>query len=148
VVVIGHSAGAHLAALAALAPDEFSADCAWPTARADALVGLSGPYDTARIPGVASALLGGDTNPRHAQRADALSWAGHRPEVPVLLVHGRADTVVPTDFTTDFAAALRGSGHEVDVRLLPKADHPDTYRARTVGPLIERWASTIAAAPP
>ena len=54
---------------------------------------------------------------RTSSRADAddATWdaanpvllADQRPDVPVLLLHGDADELVPTQFSTDFAAALQ-----------------------------------------
>lgn len=41
-----------------------------------------------------------------------------RPEVPVLLLHGTADPVVPVSFTEQFAAALDGGGHELTTQYL------------------------------
>ncbi len=85
----------------------------------DALVGLAGPYDI-------RALLRTPRQPLPAEDADDATWdaanpvllADPRPDVPVLLLHGDADEVVPAEFSSDFAAALtrRGTpGH---------ADHP------------------------
>ena len=47
VVLLGHSSGAHLAALAALAPSRFPRLCSGPPARIDGFVGLAGAYEPA-----------------------------------------------------------------------------------------------------
>jgi len=130
VVVLGHSAGAHLAALAALAPDRFRDGCPYPPARADTLVGLAGAYDVAKLPALAGALFGVPPAkaPARWRAGNPLTWVsasdtGRRPDLRVLLVHGTADTVVPPAQTTGFAAALEGAGIPVDVRLLAGLSH-------------------------
>ena len=45
VVIVGHSSGAQLAALAALVGDQYQAGCSSPHVPVDGLVGLAGPYD-------------------------------------------------------------------------------------------------------
>jgi acetyl esterase/lipase len=46
VVLGGHSSGAHMAALVALAPEEFAnAECPYESTAPDALIGIPGPYD-------------------------------------------------------------------------------------------------------
>ena len=55
--------------------------------------------------------------------------AAQRPDVPVLLLHGDADEVVPTPFSTDFAAALSAGGHPVTLSILPGEDHGEVYAA-------------------
>ena len=97
VVVLGHSSGAHLAALAVLAFDDFDPDCTSPVVEPDALIGLSGPYDVSRMPDEASALLGSEPDDDEAtwQAANPVERAALRPDVPVLLMHGEeADPIV------------------------------------------------------
>ena len=146
VVVLGHSAGAHLAALAALAPDRFRAGCPYPPARADALVGLAGPYDVTRTPELAEALFGATpaTAPGRWRAGNPLAWvrtehAGRRPDLRVLLVHGTADTVVPPSQTTRFAAALAGAGIPVSVRMLDGLGHGDVYAAGVLTTPLLEW---------
>ena len=107
-VVLGHSSGAHLAALAALDADRLSPDCEDPVVAPDALVGLAGPYDIREFSDAASALLDPEADPAAWANANPVLLAAQRPELPVLLLHGGDDDVVPPDFSTDFAAALRG----------------------------------------
>lgn len=140
-VVLGHSSGAHLAALAVLAADEHPPACRAPAVRPDALIGLAGPYDVSQVPDMAQALFG--TTPEQ----DPATWAAGnparraqlRPEVPVLLMHGGDDPVVPASFTADFAARLRQAGHPVTMELVPHADHGSVYSAAVAGPVITRW---------
>ena len=140
VAVLGHSSGAHLAALAVLAPGDHPPRCAAPLVVADALVGLSGPYDIGRVPDVAVALMGvpPEDDPGGWAAANPVKRAGLRPDVPVLLLHGAEDTTVPLDFTTQLAHALQEAGHPTTVEVVPGADHDSVYRA-DVAPRIARW---------
>lgn len=144
-VVVGHSAGAHLAALAALEPARFRARCSYPAAPVDGLIGLSGPYDVALVPDVSKALFGRteEQAPELWRAGNPFTWSASRPELAVLLVHGTADELVPPAFTSHFADALRLGGHRVDVRLVRDAHHADTYQASVVGGALTRWLATV-----
>jgi acetyl esterase/lipase len=146
VVVVGHSAGAHLAALAALAPDRFRAGCPYPPARADGLVGLAGVYDVARLPALAVALFGvpPSKDPARWREGNPLTWVtagsgGRRPDLRVMLVHGTADTVVPSAQTTDFAAALRDAGVPVTVSLPAGLGHGAVHDVDVVAAPLLEW---------
>jgi len=141
VAVLGHSSGAHLAALAVLAVDDYSPDCRDTLLRPDALIGLSGPYDISQLPDVAGALLGTSPSEDEATWAAAnpVKWADLHPEVPVLLLHGEADEIVPPSFTTQFADALEGGRHSTTVQMVPDADHVAIYQAAVVGERIAQW---------
>lgn len=146
VVVLGHSSGAHLAALAVLAGDDYSPSCAAPLVTTDALVGLSGPYDIARLPGVAGALLGTspDADARAWASANPMTHAGRRPDVPVLLIHGDADELVPVDFSSDFGDALEAGGHPATVEIVPGADHHSIYAAATSADRVVAWLQRLS----
>jgi acetyl esterase/lipase len=141
VAVLGHSSGAHLAALAVLTYDDFAFPCRAPAVAPDALVGLSGPYDISRMPDVASALF--DVGPVGApdawQNANPVVRADRRPDVPVLLLHGEEDPTVPVDFTTDFADALEAAGHPTTVEIVPGVDHVAIFRADVAGAPVADW---------
>lgn len=148
--VVGHSAGAHLAALVALAPDGFAdPTCPHGSLAPDRLVGLAGPYDVTEESSPAATLFGPD-------RPDTASWddgnpltlADRRPAVPVLLVHGTADDLVPVSFTEDFAAALRAGGHEVTTDFPEGATHDTVYSAEVAGPIIADWLGPASAPTP
>jgi acetyl esterase/lipase len=146
VVVLGHSAGAHLAALAALAPDRFRAGCPYPHARADRLVGLAGAYDVAELPGLAIALFGAPPAkaPARWREGNPLTWVaakdtGRRPDLRVMLVHSTDDTVVPAALTTEFAAALRNAGIPVEVDLRDGLGHGAVHDVDVVVPPLLAW---------
>lgn len=145
VAVLGHSSGAHLAALAVLASADYSGACTAPRVRPDALIGLAGPYDVSQVPDMAQALFGSspEQSPAVWAAGNPVRRAALRPEVPVLLVHGDDDTVVPTSFTADFAARLRQAGHPVAMELVPGATHGSVYSSAVAGPIITRWLAGV-----
>ena len=144
VVVVGHSAGAHLAALVGLVP-EWPADpgCPYPARAADAVVGLAGPYDTARFR--PAGLLGPDAEPAGWTESDPHTYVAERPELPFLLVHGDADDNTPMWFTTAFAADLEAEGHPVTVETVAGADHIDVIRPPVVSAIIAGWVTDLVA---
>jgi acetyl esterase/lipase len=145
VVLVGHSSGAHLAALAALGDDHFHDGCAYPAATVDAFVGLAGVYDVALVPDVAEPLFGAGPGeaPDLWREGNPLSWVDARPSLPVFLAHGDADELVPLSFTQRFADALRAGGHPVDVEVVPGAGHHDLYAADVVAASIARWIASL-----
>lgn len=149
VVVLGHSSGAQLAALAVLAPEDHAPACGALPVEPDALIGLSGPYDISRVPDVATALLGSDPedDPGAWSRANPVARASSRPDVPVLLLHGAEDSTVPVSFTTQFATALEEAGHPTTVDVVAGAGHSSIYRPDVAGPRIVRWLQELAPRP-
>lgn len=140
VTIIGHSAGAHLASLVALRPDVPATTCDYELVVADRLVGIAGPYDVTRAARFVGALFGPDnTDPADWTSANPLVYADERTELPVLLIHGQADTTVPTAFTEAFADTLRGAGHNLTVTFPEAADHHSIYSPDTAGPIIAEW---------
>ncbi|MFI1798275.1 alpha/beta hydrolase [Streptomyces sp. NPDC020379] len=109
-VLVGHSAGGHLALWAAsTAPGTV--------VRVVAVAAVTdlGRARVLRLScGAADELLGGEDRPE----ADPVRLG--RPPVPTVLVHGEADEEVPADFSRRYAAAVGGP---VGLRLLPGAGH-------------------------
>ena len=126
VTLVGHSAGAHIAAMLAL-------DRAWlgryglsPDRCVAALVGLSGPYDflpltsptLQRIFGPPAGLAA--TQPISFARADA---------PPAFLATSRRDSVVDPGNTERLAAAIRSRGGVVESRIYDRLSHETTIGA-------------------
>jgi acetyl esterase/lipase len=123
--VMGHSAGAHMAALLTLDPRYFAAT-GRPAPRIAGLIGLSGPYDFLPLhePDV-QAMFGPpqlypDSQPINFVRPDA---------PPMLLVHGLRDTQVWPKNSRNFATAQSALGVAVTLKLYPKLSHGDTVAA-------------------
>ena len=139
VALLGHSSGAHLAALATLDPHQFRPDCQDPLVEAQAFVGLAGPYDIRTFVEAASALFRPGAAPAELAAANPVLLAADRPEVPVLLLHGERDERVPVGFSTDFAAALQAGGHPTTLTVLPREDHDSIYSASTAADPVAAW---------
>ena len=140
VTIVGHSAGAQLAAVVALTPGAFGTGCADPAVVPDRLVGLAGPYDVAKLGGMTSALFGpGRPDATRLAAANPVALAADRPQLPVLLIHGTADTTVPTSSTEQLAAALTAGGHQVVTEYPRGVGHQSVYSAGVAGPLIADW---------
>ena len=71
-----------------------------------------------------------------------MARAALRPDVPVLLLHGEEDDLVPVDFTTQFADALEAAGHPTTVELVPGVDHLGIFAADVATGPIADWLRT------
>ncbi len=141
VVLVGHSAGAQLVALAGLVPDRDDVTCPYPPYPADAVVGLAGPYDVTQTGGLAENLFGvpESEDPELWRDGNPLTWTAERPEVPFLLVHGEDDRDVAMQFTDDFTTALTEGGHDVTVEKFPGVTHLSVFTPEVVGDLLVAW---------
>ena len=125
--LMGHSAGAHLAALVTLDPRYFSAS-GQAAPRIAGVIGLSGPYDFLPLlePGDQDMFgpppLYPASQPINFVRADA---------PPMLLVQGLNDETVRPKNARNLAAALSALGVPVTLKLYPKVSHADTVAALT-----------------
>ena len=125
-VVVGHSAGAHLGAVVALDPAPWGADCEYPPGDSpDRFVGLAGIYDVRAVPIVYffSTFMGASA----AAAPDR--WAAVNPvelatrqDLEVVLVTGSEDELVPPSQAQAFADALPGGARLVEIA---GADHND-----------------------
>jgi len=135
--LMGHSAGAHLAALVTLDARYFAAAPRAP--HIAGVIGLSGPYDFLPLlePDVQDMFgpppLYPESQPINFVRADA---------PPMLLVHGLNDDTVKPKNSRNLAAALQALGVPVTLKLYPKLSHADTVAALTA--LLRGRAPTLA----
>jgi acetyl esterase/lipase len=151
VVVVGHSAGAQLAALAALTARDHQDGCAEPLVEPDGLVGLAGPYDVVAAASLAQLLFAQplDADPATWAAGNPLEHVDLRPDLVVRLLHGQGDQVVPVSFSEDFASALERAGHDVRLTVLPGIDHQAVYLPESAsGPIEELVAELGGAASP
>jgi acetyl esterase/lipase len=146
VVLVGHSAGAHLSLMAGLVPDRDDPECPYPPRAADAVVGLAGPYDVAITGWHGENLFGVPKNqdPELWREGNPLTWVDERPDLPVLLAHGDADSLVGVFFTEDMADALEGAGHPVTMELLSGREHNDLFRPEVIADLLVAWVQRTA----
>jgi acetyl esterase/lipase len=124
--ILGHSSGAHLAALVALDPAYLAAH-GLPTSTIRRVMGLAGvayDLDESYAVGMAAPFFGpvfGEDSTRWHQAAPVRYVTPSAP--PFLLVHGLSDTEAPPSSTEAMAEALRAVGVEARLALLPGEGH-------------------------
>lgn len=141
VVLIGHSAGAHIGALVALDPGTYGLDCPYPWVAPDRFIGLAGPYDIARLGPLMIAFLGGDPTevPEAWTAGNPLNFVDENPGLDTLLMTGDEDALVDLTFAEDFAESLQGTGKTVQVEVVEGARHDDMHDPSFVGDLMLAW---------
>jgi acetyl esterase/lipase len=123
--IMGHSAGAHIAMMAALDKQWLAKDGLDPSAIAG-VIGLSGPYDFLPLTTDSSKLALGhwprleETQPITYARSDA---------PPMLLLTGDIDTVVKPRNSKILAAKITELGGKANLKIYPKVDHADIIMA-------------------
>lgn len=134
--VVAHSAGAHLAAVVALAGEVFGDDC--PLARTPQVgtfIGLAGPYDPALYSQVLPAFFRTriEDDPAPWEAGSPYTYLEENPELAFHLIHGEADQLVPFSSSEIFAAALEEAGYEVELTVLPGVTHQESRFPEVVG---------------
>jgi len=127
IVLMGHSAGAHLAALLALAPTYLTAVQA---TEEDIVgfIGLSGPYVLDPDTEVLRKIFSSPYQPSDWQ---PVRYATARAP-PALLLHGLEDRRVLAIQTRQLRDALASKGASVEMELYEGADHADTVAGFSV----------------
>lgn len=126
IVLVGHSAGGHLACFAGVAEDEST--------RVQAAIGFAPVTDlvsdTRRRGGASTSLqalfnVTKELTPETERTLLAVSPVTHvRPGLPpCLILHGDADKTVPIEMSRDFQAKMRAAGNTCDLIVLPGAPH-------------------------
>jgi acetyl esterase/lipase len=126
-VLMGHSAGAHIAALLALNPGYLAAAGVRPRSIAG-FIGLSGPYALVPDTDTLHDIFGAPYSPSDWQPVHFAD----RTAPPTLLLHGADDKVVYSTHTEKLRDALISQGVEVETHLYPGRGHPDTIASFTV----------------
>ena len=142
VTVIGHSAGAHLAAIVTLTGDEYGSECPIEgTVLPDRLVGLGGPYDIRKLELAMILFFGAGplAAPEAWQAGNPQLLTDENPNLISLIMHGEEDDLVPLQFATDFDNSLTSSGSESLVEIVEGADHGALTNPAIVGDLIVVW---------
>jgi acetyl esterase/lipase len=125
IYLMGHSAGAHMAALLALDRRHFAA-LGRAAPRIAGMIGLSGPYDFLPLCETDVQDMFGpperypQSQPIHFVRSDA---------PPTLLIHGSTDALVSPWNSRNLAAALESLGVPVTLKLYAEIGHGDTIGA-------------------
>ncbi len=123
--LMGHSAGAHIAALLTLDREYLRATGA-PPPRIAGMLGLSGPYDF--LPLTDSDLQDMFGPPDRYPESQPIHFV--RPDAPpMLLIQGLADRSVWPKNSINLAAAALAAGVPVTLKLYPGLGHADTVAA-------------------
>ena len=124
IFLLGHSAGAHIAALLNL-DERYLDDLGVPRGAVAGMIGLSGPYDFLPL-----------TEDRHKRIFPESSRDDSQPihfvdgtEPPMLLITGDADTTVRSGNTTRLAATVVAKGGRATVKIYPGVGHLSTMMA-------------------
>ncbi len=126
--LMGHSAGAHIAALLTLDTRYFAATSR-PRPPLAGLIGLSGPYDF--LPLTDPDLEDMFGPPADYPRSQPIRFV--RPDAPPsLLIQGLEDLSVWPKNSINLAAALRAQGVNVTLKLYPGLAHADTVAALSI----------------
>ena len=142
-IAIGHSAGGHLALWLA-AQDKLPVES--PLRLADPVIpdlvisqgGLPDLELAATPPGSGCA----------TEVIDTISGGGHYADtsvprlaplgMPQVLVNGRNDRIIPTDYATQYEADMRARGDDVHVRFIPDSGHVELIAPETAA-----WAAAV-----
>ena len=146
VFLMGHSAGAHIAALLGTDGKYLAAQRLRPRDLAG-VIGLSGPYDFLPL-----------TDPKVMQAlGPAPGWPTTQPvnfvdgdEPPFLLLHGGADNTCWPANSEHLAARLRDKGEPVDLVIAPGVSHIgmiNGFRSARFSPALERSVRWIEGRP-
>jgi acetyl esterase/lipase len=117
--VLGHSSGAHIAAMLAL-NEEYLKGVGGSRNWLRGMVGLSGPYDFMPITAPDLRDLFGPVD-RFPYTQPIFFVDGNNP--PMFLVHGEDDKIVPVDNTRKLAQAITKAGGPVETLIYPKMSH-------------------------
>ena len=125
IVLMGHSAGAHIAALVTYDPRYLQMVGTSPCKAIHGFVGLAGPYDF--LPIVEPRYRAIFPSATHAA-SQPINFAGGR-HPPSLLLHGLDDTTVDPKETRAMAAALKRAGNRVVTGFFEGVSHTDIIGA-------------------
>lgn len=134
--LMGHSAGAHIAALLAL-DARYVRRVGVMASGIDGLIGLSGPYDF--LPLEEGYLQEVFPDPGRAQSQPINHVTPAAP--PTLLIHGSDDTVVSPDNSRRLAAALDAAGVTVELKIYDGVGHARV--AAALAPPLDFIAGTV-----
>lgn len=138
IVLMGHSAGAHMAAFLAYQPELLRAAGADPAA-IRGFIGLSGPYVLEPNTDILNTIFAPPHTVQDWQPARFVQPGAP----PTLLFHGLKDRVVDPKQTIELADRLRMAGTAVETVMVPKRGHADTvaafaWAARGRAPVLEK----------
>lgn len=117
-ILIGHSSGAHLAALLAF-DERYLAAAGGPARAIAAVVGMSGPYDFLPLTQAKYKAIFPEATRAESQPIAFVDGD----EAPILLLTGDADTTVDPANSTRLAERIRTKGGKVALKVYPGVGH-------------------------
>lgn len=150
IFVMGHSTGAHIAAMLSV-KEEYMARAGGSRSWIRGMIGLAGPYDFLPI---TDPMLRDVFAPpeKFEQSQPVLYTEGDGP--PMLLMHGEDDEIVEVKNTRSMAAAVKKAGGAIETVIYPKMSHrmiiasvAKPLRGQTdvlghVSEFVTRWSNT------
>ena len=138
IVVVGQSAGAHIASSLMMrkAADAADSASAMPLSKWNKFIGVSGPYDIVSLAprfnkrGLYSSMLRTIMDNDLFGASPARLISSMKSDVvarlpPILLLHGTVDDSVPFPSSMKFLVSLKAAGAEADIELWPGVGHSD-----------------------
>ncbi len=116
--IMGHSAGAYIAAMLVLDGRWLQEAGLTPNQDVAGLIGISGPYDFLPLHGTLATIFGGSNVPDTQPISHVAPGAP-----PALLVTGKRDRIVEPSNTTRLAAKLTANGDKAVVKTYPWVGH-------------------------
>ena len=146
--LMGHSAGAHIAAMLALDPAWLRGAGAEPRGTLAGVVGISGPYDFLPLKGRVLKQIFDPAGPE----TQPITFAANA-VAPMLLLTGGSDGTVQPGNSLRLAARVRESGGRADTIVYPFVGHAAVIAAmaaplRFLAPVRDDVCRFIGAAPP
>jgi acetyl esterase/lipase len=144
--LIGHSAGAYIAAMLALDDEWLGKEGLSAERDLKGFVGISGPYDF--LPSNDKKIVAIFSTAKTQALSQPVSFADGR-HPPVLLLHGTGDGIVFPKNSTELAEKLQRSGTAVELKLYPGVGHLGIIGAmgfplRFVAPTLEDTVGFIS----
>jgi len=136
VFIAGHSAGAHLATMVALAPKFLAAEGTSICKAAKGVIGIAGPYNFTPVEPVFKRIFPAEILPSTKPISFVATQAP-----PMLLLHGTRDTTVDPKRSEEFANGLRTHQNMAEVKLYPGVEH--LYIIGAISPVVRRTALTL-----
>jgi acetyl esterase/lipase len=137
-VLMGHSAGAYIAAMLALNPSYLAAQGLSPGRDISGFIGLAGPYDFLPLHDPVIKTIFGP--PDELARTQPINFVSPGAP-PAFLAAGLRDTTVDPQNTARLAAKLRAAGDDVQVKFFRRLDHK--MIAGALSPLLSFMAPVL-----
>jgi acetyl esterase/lipase len=135
-IISGHSAGAHIAAMLAGDPQFLAAVGTDICTSTKAIIGIAGPYTFTPVAPEFRVIFPAET----LDASRPLNFTSNR-RPPTQLLHGTDDTTVLPIRSTEYATALTAAGNQAEVKLYNGVGHISIVGA--ISPLVRMSAPTF-----